>query len=278
MDAMKEFKDMEFLKVIDAEEVINGLSKEELDKYSSTLGQFNILKGFLNYIGRSVDNLYFKKYCEIEYFYFDGTFLTTLNPNINDKEFDDYKEYFLGMEERFLKSYNEGKISNLSKVIDKRLRPFMYRVFYPRLSEEQKFKGFVDIYKFCENPQQAFPINIISEIRNYVPNYFRETRKSSELIDKDGYISIFRGNGSKSTQANVAMSWSTDLKTAKFFAYRYDNDGHVVKGKVHINDVIMIYDKEYCQEDEDYKDPEKEILVVPGSVKGVKKVKTSKGK
>jgi hypothetical protein len=277
MDTLKELKEMKFLKVIDAEDFINSRPKEELDNYSSKLGQFNALKRFLNYIGRSVDNLYLKKYTYTEYFYFDGVFLINLDPNIKEEEFDSYKRYFLNMEERFLKSYDEGRISGLSVFIDKRLSTFIYRVFYDRLSEEERFEGFVSIYKFCENPQQEFPKNIINEIADYIPNNITESRKVSKLVDKDGYITVIRGNTSESTEANEAMSWTTDLKTAKFFAYRYNSNGYVVKGKVHVNNVIMIYDEEYS-EDANYKDPEKEILVVPGSVKDIKKIKTSKGK
>lgn len=40
----------------------------------------------------------------------------------------------------------------------------------------------------------------------------------------------------------------------------------------------MIMDEEFCEDDEDYKDPEKEILVAPGNVKEIKKIKTSKEK
>jgi len=113
---------------------------------------------------------------------------------------------------------------------------------------------------------------MLDEIAGYVPTHIRESRKNSKLVDKDGFITIFRGNGLKSTKA---MSWTTDLKTAKFFAYRYDDDGYVVNGKVHVDDVIFIFDEDYG---EDCKDSEKEILVVAGSVKNRKRIKTSKEK
>lgn len=276
MDAINEFQEMGFLKVLDVEDFINSRPKDELEKYSFILNQIHKLKKFLKYIDRNVENLYMKKYCYMEYFYFDGTFLFYINPDIIDEnEFQGHKEYFLEMEERFLKSYKAGRISNLDMIIDKRLRPFMYRVFYDRLSEEERFKGFIEIYKSCEKPQQAFPKDIVNTITDYIPNNIREHRKFNKLVDKDGYITVLRGNGSESTEANEAMSWTTDLKTAKFFAYRYGDDGYVVKGKVHVNDVILIYDEEYAQ-DEDYKDTEKEILVIPGSVKNIRKIKTSK--
>lgn len=279
MDAIKEFEEMQFVRVVDAEEFINSLPKEEITNYS-ILNQINRLKKFLNYNNRSVDNLYLKIYVdEIQYFYFDGIFLSYLNPNIDENGFCDYKEYFLKMEERFLKSYESGKITNLSVIIDKRLRPFMYRVFYDKLSQEQRFKGFVEIYKLCENPQQGFSNSISMEIQNYIPSRIKENRNGSNLVDKDGFITILRGQGSESTHSKKAMSWTTDMKTAKFFAYRFDNDGYVVKGKVHIDDVIFIYDEEYGEDYEDYKgDPEKEILVVPGSVIDIKRIKDPKAK
>lgn len=58
----------------------------------------------------------------------------------------------------------------------------------------------------------------------------------------------------------------------------YNDNGYVVKGKFHSNDVIMIVDEEFGEDDVGYKDPEKEILVAPGSAKEIKKIKTSKEK
>lgn len=278
MDAIKEFEEMQFVMAVDAEEFINSLPKEKINNYS-ILDEINRLKKFLNYNNRSVDNLYLKLYDDDrQYFYFDGIFLLYLNPNIDENGFCDYKEYFLNMEEIFLKSYESGTITNLATVIDKRFRPFMYRVFYDKLSQEQRFNGFIDIYKFCENPQQAFPKSILMEIKNYIPSSIKESRKCSNLVDKDGFITILRGQGSESTDPKEAMSWTTDMKTAKFFAYRFDNYGYVVKGKVHIDDVIFIYDEEYGEDDEDYKDPEKEILVVSRSVIDIKRIKAPKAK
>ncbi len=40
----------------------------------------------------------------------------------------------------------------------------------------------------------------------------------------------------------------------------------------------MIVDEEFGEDDVGYKDPEKEILVAPGSAKEIKKIKTSKEK
>jgi len=156
MDSIKEFEQMEFFNLVDVEDFINSKPKDELDNYSFILGEINKVKRFLKYTNRNINNVYLKYYLEMEYFYFDGIFIFNLNLNVDENEFDGYKEYFLKMEERYLKSYEMGKISNLVAVIDKRLRVFIYRKFYDRLSEEERFKGFIYIYKSCENAQQAF--------------------------------------------------------------------------------------------------------------------------
>lgn len=62
------------------------------------------------------------------------------------------------MEERFLKAYESGRITNLSVMIDKRLRPFMYMVFYDKLSSNH----FVDINR-CKSLYSKI-LNLWTEI------------------------------------------------------------------------------------------------------------------
>ena len=158
MDAIREFEEMRFIRAIDAEEFINSVPKEEINDYS-ILDETNRLKKFLNQNNRGVDNLYLKIYDDDrQYFYFDGIFLLYLNPRIDESAFHDYKKYFLKMEERFLKAYESGRITNLSVMIDKRLRPFMYMVFYDKLSSNH----FVDINR-CKSLYSKI-LNLWTEI------------------------------------------------------------------------------------------------------------------
>ena len=268
-----------FYNVVEVEEYFR--KNEELgvgkDKVISVL---NEMKDFIIYCEKDPNNLYFNKdYRQIQqmqYYYFDGIFIYFIGPIFEKDAYDEKKYDLLKLEKIYYDAYNDGVLSDIAVVwIHDKVKAFAYMLFYEKMASEEKFKAFVKIYKYSENPGKCIPKEMLLDIMNHVPQDITDKRHQSKIVDKEGYIEVIRGQGSESTDPKEAMSWTTDLKTAKFFAYRYDNDGYVVKGKVHIDDIIFIFDEEYG---EDYKDPEKEILIVPGSVKDIKKIKTSKGK
>lgn len=61
-------------------------------------------------------------------------------------------------------------------------------------------------------------------------------RKNIEA-DEEGYVTIYRGVGSKSKDIEEAYSWTLNIGTAHFFANRFSDNGRIFKGKVHINNI-----------------------------------------
>lgn len=239
----------------------------------------NEVKEFITFCGKENNNLYYAVcYDEIQYYYFDGIFINYIGPIFTKDEYEEKKYNLLKEEKMYSLRYEKGELSGMVTWLNKKVRCFAFALFYERMTSEEKFKSFVEIFKYSENAGQCIPEELLKDIINHVPQNIIEKRLGSKLIDKDGFIEVLRGQGSESTEPKKAMSWTTDLKTAKFFAYRYNSNGYVVKGKVHVTDVIMIVDEEFSEDDENYKDPEKEIIVAPRSVKDIKKIKTSKDK
>lgn len=262
-----------FYNVLEVEEYFR---KNEEAGEDDAIIALNEIKDFINYCEKDPSNLYFHdNYDYIEYYYFDGIFLYFIGEMFGKDEYEKKKYNLLQIEKVYYDAYHNGMLCDILTSLHNKVKAFVYTLFYEKMSSKEKFNAFVDMYKYSENPGQSIPKEILLDIMNHVPQDIIDKRKQSKLFNKDGYIEILRGQGSESTDLKEAMSWTTDLKTAKFFAYRYDKNGYVSKGKVHINDVIFIFDEEY---DEDYKDPEKEILVAPGSVMEIKRIKTSKGK
>lgn len=87
-----------------------------------------------------------------------------------------------------------------------------------------------------------------------------ESEKSLDMLpfDKDGNITVYRGEGSLSTPHDEACSWTLDIARACAFATGVDGS-IVYKGTVNRNSVV-----EYVADRN-----EKELIVIPGSVKNV---------
>ncbi|GAA0092950.1 hypothetical protein UT300009_29800 [Paraclostridium bifermentans] len=59
-------------------------------------------------------------------------------------------------------------------------------------------------------------------------------------IDNEGYVIIYRGINNKSREDGT--SYTLDTKVAKFFANRWNSNGHIKKCKVHIDDILGYID------------------------------------
>ncbi|MFL0250625.1 hypothetical protein ACJDT4_09355 [Clostridium neuense] len=199
--------------------------------------------------------------------YFDGICLYKFPPyQITD--YDVFKSKFLEYENKFYKAYENGQYDNISIYIDKKFEPIIFNIFYHKMSDEDKFINYIYMYKNCDYALQKLPLKLIKEIYKFIPKDLLEKRKNSGLVDCNGYINIYRGVGSKSSKGSRAISWTTDKNVAKWFANRFNKVAKIINGKIHINDVIFIFDEElvYLSEDEFYKDEEKEIIVIPEKV------------
>lgn len=84
-------------------------------------------------------------------------------------------------------------------------------------------------------------------------------KKLSSLPD---VVTIYRGEGSKSTPYEKSFSWTTSYKAACFFACRIPSleNSRIITAHINKSDII-----EYFPDDE-----EKEVLVLPAAVKDVK--------
>lgn len=65
-------------------------------------------------------------------------------------------------------------------------------------------------------------------------------------------ITVYRGVTSFNKKKERAMSWTTNLDTAKWFSKRYGKEGEVWVAEVEKKDVLAIFD-----------DGEKEIVLMP---------------
>lgn len=164
--------------------------------------------------------------------------------------------------------------ANYFSGIEDKFHPLIYSILYPKMSTKGKYYYFVELYKIYDFTKQFFSVEDLHEIANTVPKNIIEKRSKYDIV-KDGVVTVYRGEESLSSTGEMAISWTTDIDTAKFFASRFKDNGKLLSGKVNINDIIIMYDREPRLEldEEDNSnigDTEKEVLVKPNSVFDIK--------
>lgn len=120
--------------------------------------------------------------------------------------------------------------SKILFLMDKPYRLEVYKQIFEEIPNEDKYKIFIDLYVNAEYGFSNISESFLNEILKYKPKI--------DLSDLDDEIIIYRGEGLKSNKKEKALSWTTDIKVARFFANRFNNNGRVYKGKVKKENII----------------------------------------
>lgn len=157
---------------------------------------------------------------------------------------------------------NKGHFDTALLYIDERARLMVFKNIM-KIYNEPKFKNklfnaFLFIY--CKNEfgfkyyyevlKELLPVN--------QPVILKNVRK-----EKNGYVTLFRGQNTLSTPLNETYSWTTNAAIALFFAHRFEGEGCVYTAKVHKSDIIAYMDDR----------GESEVLVDPSKVKDIEILK-----
>ncbi|NFH01592.1 hypothetical protein FC831_15215 [Clostridium botulinum] len=169
--------------------------------------------------------------------------------SLNESDFNNLrvKEMIEKREQMHEECIEDKDYERLFIYIDKPYRMDWYVKLFNEIPNDRKYEIFRGIYSSME---YGFD-NIDRQFLDKIFKYNNLDRKQFDDI-----TTIYRGETEESTPYNYAYSWTTDLKTAEWFANRFDSDGVVYKGyvkKEHILDYI-----------EDRK--ESEILAFPENV------------
>lgn len=253
-------------------------SIKDLVKDSWIMEKINETEKFLKSINKPIDCMYIDmgtlEIGILNIAYFDGMFFYAI-PISQLDNIEAVKRTFLTYEKLYLDAYDSGKFYEISQHIDKKNRPAIFNLFYNKMNSENKFKSFVNMHKVTDYALKGISSKVIEEIQNIVPEELVKNRIKSKFVDENGYIKIYRGVCSESSKGKKAISWTRDYEIAKEFATRFSKNGEVLSGKIHIDDILFIYEEEmwyiYGEDDKDYKDVEKEILLNPKKVLDLKK-------
>lgn len=261
----------DLMAVVGIEEYLKEQQIESSSDWTMELKMIERIKELAAYIEKDVENFYYVLTdWGKDLYYFDGTCIIPIHESLlKENDWEEYKEVFKLLQKRFYKAYESGNLSKIEIYYSDTLQYMLYNIFYKNMSKEDRFNKFFDMYKQNDYFLENFDKCRLEEIFSYKNNDKGINKKLGKLKEKDGFITIYRGQGSNSTSPEEAISWSTDINVALKFATRFDCDGYVLKGKVHISNVLKYYN-DSCEED--IEDKEQEVVVRPGTVQNMEKL------
>ena len=121
--------------------------------------------------------------------------------------------------------------------------------------------AFISWYKCSDYGFGNLDINKVIDLMKYLPE---EEQKTSDSVLKalPDTITIYRGEGSKSTPYTKAMSWTLDPNVALWYGSRFEReDVRLISGTCKKEDVLFAYDSE---------DSDKELLVCASEIQNIK--------
>ncbi|KRT87042.1 MULTISPECIES: hypothetical protein [Bacillus] len=154
------------------------------------------------------------------------------------------------------KLLNDRDFGRLLSINDKVIGFHLFELHYKKIPVDERKALFIDIYSRSEYGFSDLDKEMVEEVlRLPTPKEFMLPPALDQAI-----LTVYRGQGLKSTSYDEAFSWTLSEEVARFFANRFSGNGTVFKGKVKREDVVG------------YVEREEEILVFPGSVFDIERI------
>jgi hypothetical protein len=156
-------------------------------------------------------------------------------------------QYFKHKTELHDKMLAKKDYDGLFSHMDKKVLIPNFVEMYDQIPDNQKYDIFKDLYVRSEYGFQMFPLEIIKdcfEKRKLSTDWKKRMQKfKKEVKSDDGTITVYRGENLSSAKSDDAFSWTTDKKTAKFFADRFSKGaGKISSKKISVEEVIDYLD------------------------------------
>ena len=201
--------------------------KEKFNKYN-----LNIDNLYLNEKGPFSNFIYLDEYCSTE-IYLDKDFLEDERLGL---------PIILARNENFKNMFLKEEYSLIFHPEFNNMALYYFLKHYKNINKDRLFEIFIVCYQSI-----SFGFKYISEeVLEYIFKYKPTTK---EVLDKmidddvihhntttDDYLTIYRGQGSKSLDIRKAKSWSLSYEVANRFAVF--SNGELLEGKVKVSDII----------------------------------------
>jgi hypothetical protein len=237
-------------------------------KFGAVVPSIMVAESVGTYLECSLDDLYIIEGSFYPYAYYkDFTYIELLSLDQAILEFTDVKKRIKRWHED-IKEYLELKNFDSLFVlrIDKRISFLAYTSMYAQIPDDQKYQVFTGIYTHNEYGFSLLDKTLVRSIFSHRSEPHKQdvlSRISTYVVD--GKVTVYRGESSKSTPYSEAFSWTTDLRTAHYFATRFSESGKIYKTEVPVEDIVDFMDNRN----------EYEILLLPESVGDVEMIEVT---
>jgi hypothetical protein len=205
--------------------------------------------------------VYYKDYVYLSFFSFSCEHINRIGLTL-----DAYRKQI----ENIRRMREEKDFQNYFFLLEKQIRFQVFIDLYDEIPDEQKYDVFMDIYRRGEYGFSIFKPELIRDVMKYKHLSSEYSAPMSERlkswIDADGYVPIYRGEGSESTPVDQAYSWTLEYRVALFFATRFGSRGPIYHAKVHVDDIIEYMPKRNEEEVLVFYDTLQDVKIVNGPV------------
>lgn len=184
---------------------------------------------------------------------------------LDDQYFEMFqmKERISHLHESFEKSLKEKDIVRILALTEDSLKVMLLNQLYWEISEKERYDMYVEIYSLIDYGHSKIKPMIVQDAVKRQPAGVRE--RLLRTLDRYGEgdsLTIYRGEGTKSISSTEALSWTTSLSVATFFAFRYDTEGKVFQATVKKEKVIDFLNGRH----------EEEVIVMPQHVENLQEM------
>ena len=133
----------------------------------------------------------------------------------------------------------ENNFEDIIYLCDGQFALMCYEILDPIIPFEKKYDCFMSAYTRSDYNFENASVNLdINKILDMKRLDFDQKLELKKICNSD-LITIYRAQGSKSTDLEKAISWTIDLDIARKFAkvHNLEGDGVIYKAKVNIDDI-----------------------------------------
>jgi hypothetical protein len=119
---------------------------------------------------------------------------------------------------------------------------------YKEIDKEKLWEVFQMLYTHANYGFEMFSNEVLEEVFTYADNQSSiATLQGQGAVDTDGYLTIYRGEGKRSTPLENAYSWTLSKSIANRFANHFEK-GRIYQAKVKVENIIS-YENEREEEE-----------------------------
>lgn len=201
-----------------------------------------IIEEIKEYLGEDIENVYhfpnreFANFCYFE----DFLWIHLFAPDVKFMKQSRLKELIEQRRKHIQSSLEKKKFKSLLSMTENIIKISMFKKYFEDIPDADKYDIFQSVYKKSEYNFQEFDREFLEKILSYREWSISWKENIQSLVDKtdeEGWLTVYRGQGTKSTPLEDALSWSLSKNVAHFFANRFDKNGWIWKANVHISDI-----------------------------------------